>query len=256
MRERTENEAMHLSDAELLMSADGELSRERSARARAHLDSCWTCRARMQTLEVTVTDFVRARNAELEGSIPPGAGPRALLRARMRELAAPENAGARGLMGRLTAAAACLCVVAGALLVFELAVNAEGPRPNARVTPGETRPITLAEVCSNPEAEVVVRHISAETKQQVLNNYGIKPGRRGDFEVDFLITPDLGGAETTRNLWPQPYSARWNAGVKDKLEQRLHDLVCSGRIDLPTAQREIASDWIGAYRKYVTGDRH
>ena len=29
-----------------------------------------------------------------------------------------------------------------------------------------------------------------------------------------------------------------------RMEERLHQLVCSGRVDLPTAQREIATDWI------------
>lgn len=74
---------------------------------------------------------------------------------------------------------------------------------------------------------------------------------RVDFEVDYLITPDLGGAESLRNLWPQPYSATWNARVKDRLEQRLHQLVCAGKMDLSTAQHDIATDWIGAYKKYV-----
>ena len=45
--------------------------------------------------------------------------------------------------------------------------------------------------------------------------------------------------------------ARWNAHVKDKLEHRLHELVCQGKLDLPTAQHDIAADWIGAYKKYV-----
>jgi hypothetical protein len=35
------------------------------------------------------------------------------------------------------------------------------------------------------------------------------------------------------------------------LEDRLHALVISGKLDLKTAQREIATDWIAAYKKYV-----
>jgi hypothetical protein len=75
------------------------------------------------------------------------------------------------------------------------------------------------------------------------------------FEVDCLITPDLGGTESIRDLWPQPYSPRGNARVKDKLEQRLHQLVCSGKLDLPAAQHDIAVDWIGAYEKYMPASR-
>jgi hypothetical protein len=39
--------------------------------------------------------------------------------------------------------------------------------------------------------------------------------------------------------------------VKDALERKLHKLVCAGQLDLKTAQREIASDWIEAYKKYM-----
>jgi len=35
------------------------------------------------------------------------------------------------------------------------------------------------------------------------------------------------------------------------LEDRLHALVVNGKLDLETAQREIAADWITAYKKYV-----
>ena len=35
------------------------------------------------------------------------------------------------------------------------------------------------------------------------------------------------------------------------LERRLCNLVCAGKVDLQTAQHEIATDWIKAYRKYV-----
>ena len=89
-------------------------------------------------------------------------------------------------------------------------------------------------------------------QRQVFAAYGMDPAQAGAYEVDYLITPELGGAHTVRNLWPQPYSARWNARVKDRLEHRLHQLVCQGKVNLATAQHDIATDWIGAYRKYVT----
>ena len=69
--------------------------------------------------------------------------------------------------------------------------------------------------------------------------------------MDYLITPALGGADDIRNLWPQPYAAPvWNARVKDALEYRLRDMVCDGGIELGEAQREIATNWIAAYKKY------
>jgi len=72
------------------------------------------------------------------------------------------------------------------------------------------------------------------------------------YEVDYLITPELGGADDIKNLWPQPCTAKnWSAYTKDDLEDRLHELVCSGKLELSAAQHEIATDWIGAYKKYV-----
>jgi hypothetical protein len=70
-----------------------------------------------------------------------------------------------------------------------------------------------------------------------------------------LIAPGLGGTENIHNLWPEPSkTAGWNALVKDDLEERLHQLVCSGDLDLSTAQRDIATDWIAAYKKYFHTD--
>ena len=137
------------------------------------------------------------------------------------------------------------------LAVFQATVNAEGPKPRWAITPGETRPITLEEVCQYSKAEVISRDIPLDMQQKVFAAYGIRSPQKDQFEVDYLITPDLGGAESIRNLWPQPYSVRWNAHVKDELEERLHELVCSRKLDLATAQHEIAVDWIAAYKKYV-----
>ena len=76
-----------------------------------------------------------------------------------------------------------------------------------------------------------------------------------EYELDYLITPELGGAPDPRNLWPQRYESRvWNAHVKDELERLLPTLVCDRRIRLETAQRDIARDWIAAYRKYFKTD--
>jgi hypothetical protein len=52
--------------------------------------------------------------------------------------------------------------------------------------------------------------------------------------------------------WPQSSkTSPWNSYVKDALERKLHNLVCADKLDLKTAQREIASNWIEAYKKYV-----
>ena len=73
----------------------------------------------------------------------------------------------------------------------------------------------------------------------------------GDPATSRSLAARLGGVGDARNLWPQPFARTpWNAYVKDELERLFHRMVCEGTIDLRTAQREMASDWIAAYKRY------
>ncbi len=47
-----------------------------------------------------------------------------------------------------------------------------------------------------------------------------------------------------KNLWPEPQYGTYTASMKDKLENRLHKLVCDGTMSLSQAQTQIASNWI------------
>ena len=79
--------------------------------------------------------------------------------------------------------------------------------------------------------------------------------RKDRFEVDHLISLELGGSNDIKNLWPQSYTTKpWNAHVKDKLENRLHKLICYGAINIVEAQIAISKNWIEAYKKYI-GDK-
>jgi len=78
----------HLSDQDLVLAADGELLTSRAAEVARHLERCWPCRARQQELEDAVVNFVRLYRAELDSSLPPSAGPKALLRVRLNQAAA------------------------------------------------------------------------------------------------------------------------------------------------------------------------
>jgi hypothetical protein len=115
--------------------------------------------------------------------------------------------------------------------------------------------VTESEVCRSAAASAApVVPVSLERK--VFEEYGVTPPRPDAYEVDYLITPELGGATDIRNLWPEPYrDTVWNAHVKDQLEDRLHEMVCHGEVDLATAQHDISTDWIAAYRKYFHADR-
>lgn len=134
--------------------------------------------------------------------------------------------------------------------------------PDAQLTPGVVRPgVTAAGLC--PIAHTpALRNVPDSEKMAVYREYGIKPHEGycavdQGCEVDHLISLELGGANEIGNLWPEPYSGTpWNAHVKDKLENRLHALVCMHKITLEDAQHAIATDWITAYKQYVGPDPH
>jgi hypothetical protein len=263
----------HLSDQEMLLAADGELATRRAAQVQAHLAACWSCRARMAEIEGTIADFARAHGQALDPQLPPIAGPRALLRAQLAELASKHERNSwRRLLSlpwttrgaALIGTAVLIAAVAGVLLVQHstphrgdsiVAALERGALPNSGLTPGATRRATISDVCSMAHEEVVAE-VSTSLREEVLQKYGIVNARASDYEIDYLIAPGLGGVEDIHNLWPQPYTSRtWNAHVKDALEERLHEMVCGGELDLSTAQRDIATDWIAAYKKYFHTDR-
>ena len=98
-----------------------------------------------------------------------------------------------------------------------------------------------------------VRNVPVSVKREVYASYGIEHWNKGEYEIDHLISLSLGGSNSKKNLWPQSYRTEpWNAHTKDQLEYRLLSLVRSGKVDLHTAQQEMARDWIAAYKKYVS----
>jgi hypothetical protein len=196
--------------------------------------------------------------------LPPPERARARLRARLAEIASqtpgrhfwlrPWHAAAVG-------AVALLCAL-GILSLYHLSLhqgrwshaNRAFEVPSPRLTPGAARTVDRDELCNStlPKNQVV----PADLRRRVFQAYGIANADPRAYEVDYLITPALGGADDIRNLWPQPYvSTVWNARVKDELEDRLRDLVCGGHIDLAEAQRDISTDWIAAYKKYFGTDQ-
>src|ERR1700737_2887319 len=141
------------------------------------------------------------------------------------------------------------------LFLFVQVVLAQQPTPivpDRKLTPGDAFDVTVQDMCV-PGYSRKVRNVPAEMKREVYREYGITSHESGDYEVDNLIPLELGGSISIKNLWPESHrTSPWNAQVKDRLESKLHDLVCSGQLDLKTAQRAIAADWIEAYKMYVS----
>ncbi len=122
--------------------------------------------------------------------------------------------------------------------------------PDLSLTSGDTLDVTKDDICVSGYSSKV-RDVPQSVKDQVYAEYGITSHAPGDYEVDHLISLELGGSNSIKNLWPEPYFGDLNAHTKDKLENKLHSLVCSGQVDLATAQQEISTDWITAYIKYI-----
>ena len=124
--------------------------------------------------------------------------------------------------------------------------------PDPAKTPGVTLDVTAADVCT-PGYSKRVRDVPSEVKRQVYASYGVRRREPGEYEIDHLINLSIGGSNSIRNLWPQSFrTSPWNAYVKDELENELHRRVCAGTIDLATAQRVIAHNWVAGYRMYVS----
>ncbi len=124
--------------------------------------------------------------------------------------------------------------------------------PDPNLTPGITFDVTVQDLCVSGYTKKV-RSVPAEMKREVYREYGITLHGPGDYEVDHLIPLELGGSNSIKNLWPESHrTSPWNAQIKDRLEGKLHELVCGGQLDLKTAQQAIAADWIEAYKTYVS----
>jgi hypothetical protein len=232
----------HLSDRELVLAADSELSLDRER----HLAGCPQCRARRLELEDAAV-LLKVRRDSL-----PAAGPaRTRLRLRLAEIAEqPTSLPFRPGPWLMAFAGGLALICVGAVLTFHQSRRAGALEvPSPRLTPGAARTVDREALCNSalPKNQVA----PAGLRERVFQAYGIAHPDPGQYEVDYLITPALGGADDIRNLWPQPYvSTVWNARVKDELEDRLRELVCGGRLGLAEAQRDISTDWIAAYKKY------
>jgi hypothetical protein len=237
---------MHISDQNLLQFLDGEIPASERALVAAHLAECWTCRVRKQEIEDAISDFVRLPKPQL----PPAEGPRAQLKAQLAQLgrARPRN--------WQLAAGICALLIAGLTIgqFWRQSTRVVFAVPDPKLTPGATVLLSSGEVCSASNTKN--KAVPVALRQKVFEAYGITHAEPRSYEVDYLITPALGGADDIHNLWPQSYSDTvWNAQVKDDLEDHLRALVCEGKLDLATAQHEIAGNWIEAYKKYFHTDR-
>lgn len=151
--------------------------------------------------------------------------------------------------------------IAICLLLCSTVIGQQRLLPDPKLTPGEVLTnVTVDEICQKGYANVLdggVRDVPESLKRQVFIEYfGKVPTNPGAYEIDHLVSLEIGGDNSISNLWPQAYAGEWGARVKDKLEDRLHAMVCKGQIPLKQAQAEISTNWIVAYQKYLPNAPH
>ena len=253
----------HLSQEDLLQFADGELPSAQATEVNRHLAACWECRVRLRDMEQAISDFIHVHHDAFDAQLSSIEGPRSMLLARLRQLAgsdqltrwySPLQQLLRWKNVAYTAAVLVLAML-GATALYHSILS--GPQraimrgvPDPRLTPGVARAINLNDVCTKSYSDDA-QLLPVSVQKKVLQEYGIEGDRSRDYRLDYLISPQLGGTDDIRNLWPEPESStQWNMEAKDALEDRLHQLVCQGKVDVLTAQRDLATDWVSAYKRY------
>lgn len=124
-----------------------------------------------------------------------------------------------------------------------------GPLQDQACSPGDIFPnVTKEQICKSGYASSV-RNVPTSVKNKVYAEYGITHHTTGQYEVDHLVSLELGGSNDISNLWPEAASPKPGFHEKDKVENYLHTQVCSGAVPLQQAQVEIATNWLNIYNQ-------
>ena len=254
----------HATDRDLVLLLDDDDASPALARVRRHVSGCAACAARMSQAARGLGALGQAARAGV-GPLSPPAPARARLAASLQAGGAAAWPAYVPWSAAAGLAAATLVLATLMWQTFDAGDRDRSPAqpvamagpvlPRPDLTPGAVREVGRDELCQG-ELGAVIASTPSAVPQQVFAAYGVDYADAGSYELDFLITPELGGAPEAGNLWPQPYHAvLWNAHVKDELERELHRLVCRGALDVEVARRELATDWVAAYQRRFDTDR-
>lgn len=133
-------------------------------------------------------------------------------------------------------------------------------RPDPKCSPGAINPkVTQSNmdstICKSGWTSTVRPSESVTEPEKLVEMkayHATKPTH--DYELDHIISLELGGATNSYlNYYPEPDYAKkqgFYLNPKDKLENKLNDMVCSGKMTLATARTLISTNWVAAYNKY------
>ncbi len=250
----------HIAPFDFMRFADGEMSASEREALLLHVDTCDQCAQALATTQKTLERLKAVVPSATAGPATDGSSS-ARLRAGLEQFVEAKQERVPWYHGilhnrRYASYAALLFLIAISIggITYRRVHRVEAKAvllPNRSLTPGAVRNVALADLCQVVDDDDLDPVVSVPTQKTIFSEYGIPPEQsRVNFQMDYLINPQLGGVDDVRNLWPQPYSSEWNARAKDELERHLHQMVCDHKIELADAQREIAENWIDAYKKY------
>jgi hypothetical protein len=144
----------------------------------------------------------------------------------------PHSSNSAGVLGEQTKTEGC---------------TVHGPLPDPECSPGAIFPEATKEKICVPGYSASVRNVPESEKKQVYLAYGIASHIKGEYEMDHIISLELGGSNEVANLYPEAAVPTPGFHEKDKVENYLHTLVCTGKIPLPQAQELIRSNWVQVY---------
>jgi hypothetical protein len=126
-----------------------------------------------------------------------------------------------------------------------------GPNSDRDCSPGAYyKKLTRAVLCSPDFTTKSVRNVPQSLKYKVEAEYGMAKKKYGSsLEIDHIVSLELGGSNDVADLFPEGLYAHPGYKIKDKLENKLHDLVCDGKMSLRSVQRAIAKNWQALYEK-------
>lgn len=135
----------------------------------------------------------------------------------------------------------------------------DDPRlPVLACTPGSIRsdidPTHLELTVCKPNWSATVRPPTTETnrsKTAAMASYGVPVSQRPVTELDHLVPLELGGGNSTTNLWPEVSDkpGRGFRNSKDAVEDEVHSWVCHGnQAQWSVAVSAFASNWTTAER--------
>ena len=165
-----------------------------------------------------------------------------------RSLPKTQNPVSKQVLASPTVQASTLSAVLGVQTKTSGCVASNG-LPDFYCTPGAVfSDAVRGQICAKGYS-VTVRNVPQSEKDAVYKEYGIYSHTTGEYEVDHLISLELGGSNDISNLWPEAANPTPGFHEKDLVENYLHSKVCDGAISLQEAQKEISTNWLEVYKQ-------